>query len=138
VLQSVGAPDRVPSGAIYTIKFRVRQSEIEHTWGLRVALTATQRAELEALGADTVRAKLSQPGAGRGATLYGFKTGVEAGYLTRGDVEDWLPEKHVEEANLQNSTLRWAKIAGWAGIISVIATVLIGLASIVVTIRLAP
>jgi hypothetical protein len=100
-------------------------------------LTDKQRAELEALGAATVRAKLIQPGAGRGADLAGFKTGIQGGNLTRGDVEDWLAEKHVEEANVQNSTLRWAKIAGWAAIISVLATVVIGVIAIAVTVWLA-
>lgn len=98
-----------------------------------VMLTNEQRAELEALGPETVRAKLIQPGAGRGADLSGFKTGILGGHLTRGDVEDWLADKHIEEARVQNSTLRWAKIAGWAGI----AGALIALASIIVTIRLA-
>jgi hypothetical protein len=60
--------------------------------------------------------------------------------LTRGDVEDWLSEKHTEEirritedAQMQGITLRWAKIAGWAGIVSVI----VGVASIVVPLLLA-
>jgi hypothetical protein len=87
-------------------------------------LTAEQRAELEALGPETVRAKLIQPGLGRGADLAGFKTG----YLTRGDVEDWLTEKYTEEESRQESILRWAKIAGWAAIVSV----LVGVAGIVV------
>jgi hypothetical protein len=96
-------------------------------------LTDEQRAELEALGAATVRAKLIQPGAGRGADLAGFKTGIQGGNLTRGDIEDWLAEKHIEEARIQNSTLRWARIAGWAGIIGVIVTLLVGIATIAVT-----
>jgi hypothetical protein len=100
-------------------------------------LSAQQRAELESLGPATIRAKLNQPGTGRGASLFGFKTGVEGGQLVRGDVEDWLAEKYIEEAATQNSILRWAKIAAWAGIASVIATVLIGAAGIGVTIWLA-
>lgn len=100
-------------------------------------LNAGQRAELEALAPVTVRAKLSQPGAGRGASLFGFKAGVEGWQLTRGDVEDWLAEKYVEEWTAQNNILRWAKIATWAAIVSVSVTVLIGVASIVVTIWVA-
>lgn len=95
-----------------------------------MGLTNEQRAELEALGAETVRAKLIQPGAGRGAALSGFKTGILGGQLTRGDVEDWLAEQHIAEALIQSGTLRWAKVAGWAGI----ASALIGVASIIVTI----
>jgi hypothetical protein len=62
---------------------------------------------------------------------------VSKGACLRGDVEDWLAEKHFEEATLQNSILRWAKIAAWAGIVSVIATVIVGAATIWVTIWLA-
>jgi hypothetical protein len=85
-------------------------------------LSNEQRAELEALGAATVRLKLTQYGAGRGASISGFKCGD----ITRGNIEDWLVEKNAEEMTLQRGTLRWAKIAGWAGIISVICTVLMG------------
>jgi hypothetical protein len=85
-------------------------------------LTAAQRAELESRGSATVRLKLSQSGPGRGASVSGFKCGD----ITRGDIEDWLDEKNIEEVALQQGTLRWAKIAGWAGIISIIATVIMG------------
>ena len=53
--------------------------------------------------------------------------------MTRGDIEDWLCEEHIEQARVQTSTLRWAKIAGWAGI----AGALIGIAAIAVTLWLA-
>lgn len=96
-------------------------------------LTKEQRAELEALGPETVRAKLGQHGTGRGALIYGFKTGVEGGGLTRGDVEDWQVEKYVQEATMQKSTARWAQIAAWAGI----AGAPVGLITVVVTIWLA-
>jgi hypothetical protein len=89
-------------------------------------LTAEQRAELEALGPETVRAKLLQSGAGRGADVPGFKTG----YLTRSDVDDWLAEKHAEEESRQKNTLRWAKIAAWAAIIGVV----VGVVGIVVAV----
>jgi hypothetical protein len=92
-------------------------------------LTAEQRAELESLGPATVRTKLLQSGAGRGASVAGFKCGD----ITRAEIDDWLVEKHVEETDVQNSTLRWAKIAAWAGI----AGVLVGVSAIVVTIWLA-
>jgi hypothetical protein len=87
-----------------------------------MTLSNEQRAELEGLGSANVRLKLTQYGAGRGASISGFKRGD----VTRGDIEDWLVEKNAEETALQRGTLRWAKIAGWAGIISVIFTVLMG------------
>jgi|Tabmets5t2r1_1033131.scaffolds.fasta_scaffold162763_1 hypothetical protein len=79
-------------------------------------LTSEQRAEVESLGAATVRVKLIPAGPGRGAAVYGFKCGT----IDRGDLEDWLIEKHREETKLQVGTLQWAKIAGWAAIASVI------------------
>jgi hypothetical protein len=94
-------------------------------------LTYEQRAELEALGIETVRAKLGQPGPGRGANLYGFKTGVEGGALMRGDVEDWLAEKnaeqtreHANEVRVLKATLGWAKVAGVASIVGALAAVM--------------
>ena len=96
-------------------------------------LNNEQRAKLEALGPETVRAKLIQAGPGRGASLAGFKTGFQGDRLTRGDIEDWLAEQYVKEAKDRQSTLRWAKIAGWSAIIGVI----VGAVSIVVTVWLA-
>jgi hypothetical protein len=87
-----------------------------------MALSKEQRAELEALAPATVRLMLLQGGPGRGASICGFKCGD----ITKGDIDDWLIEKNVEETRIQRGTLRWAKIAGWAGIISVIVTVVIG------------
>ena len=87
-----------------------------------MTLTPAQRAELEESGPATIRLKLTQFGAGRGASISGFKCGD----ITRGDIEDWLVEKNAEETTLQRGTLRWAKIAGWAGIISIVVTVIMG------------
>jgi hypothetical protein len=79
-------------------------------------LTEPQRTELEALGPDTVRFKLLHSGASRGADVHGFRCGT----IQRGDVEDWLSKQAQFEAGQQAATLRWAMIAGWAGIIGVI------------------
>jgi hypothetical protein len=81
-------------------------------------LTPEQRAELERQGAASIRFKLMQHGAGRGASISGFKCGD----ITRGDIEDWLAEKNAEETAQQSAILRWARIAGWAGIVSVVLT----------------
>lgn len=89
-----------------------------------MALTPAQRAELEALGPDTVRVKLIAAGPSGAAEVFGFKTGVEGGHLPRSDVEGWLAEKHAEEADQQSSTLWWAKIAGIAAIVGIIVSVI--------------
>ena len=86
-------------------------------------LTDAQRKELERNGVTNVRLKLSSYGGGRGAALNGAYPGET---MTRGDVEDWLAEKSAEEERMARSTLRWAKIAGWAAIAGVLLT-LIGL-----------
>jgi hypothetical protein len=79
-------------------------------------LTPEQRAELEEHGAASIRFKLIQHGAGRGASISGFKCGD----ITRGDIEDWLAKKSREESTQQSATLRWARIAGWTGIVGVL------------------
>jgi hypothetical protein len=81
-------------------------------------LTPEQRAELEEHGAASIRFKLTQYGAGRGASISGFKCGD----ITRGDIEDWLAGKSSEETAQQSAILRWARIAGWAGIIGALLT----------------
>jgi hypothetical protein len=81
-------------------------------------LTPEQRAELEEHGPQSIRFKLMQHGAGRGASIPGFR----CENITRGDIEDWLIGKTRIEAAQQAATLRWAMIAGWAGIASVILT----------------
>ena len=80
-------------------------------------LTGEQRAELERNGVANVRLKLSSYGGGRASALNGAYPGEE---MTRGDVEDWLAERAAEESKMALTTLRWAKIAGWAGIASVV------------------
>jgi hypothetical protein len=91
-------------------------------------LALDQRKELDNLGAASIRLKLTQYGGGRGASIGGFKCGD----ITRGDIEDWLVEKNAEETALQRGTLRWAKIAGWAGIISIVLTIIFGALTILV------
>jgi hypothetical protein len=81
-------------------------------------LTPEQRAELEEHGPQSIRFRLIQYGVGRGASIPGFKCGD----ITRGDIEDWLAEKTKIEVAQQVATLRWAMIAGWAGVLSVILT----------------
>jgi hypothetical protein len=86
-------------------------------------LTPEQRAELEKYGPTTVRFKLLASGSGLTASVPGFKSGS----MTRDDIEGWLAEKNKEEAAQQSSILDWARIAGVAGIVSAILT-LIGIA----------
>jgi len=97
-----------------------------------MALTPEQRAELEAHGPETVRLKLLQGGADRGAAIPGFTTGPYRS-LTRSDIEDWLAEKHMEAASVQQRTLRWAIIAGWAAI----AGAVVGIIGIALSVFLA-
>jgi hypothetical protein len=70
-------------------------------------LTTEQRAELEHHGAASIRFKLTQHGAGRGAAISGFKCGD----ITRGDIEDWLAEKNAEET-AQLCVVSSTRIAG--------------------------
>jgi hypothetical protein len=91
-----------------------------------MSLTPEQRAELEALGPETVRIKLTH----FGAEALVFKSGT----ATRGDVEGWLAVKHTKaisaQQRIQQRTLIWAMIAGGAAIVSVI----IGIATLYFTI----
>ena len=88
-----------------------------------MALTNEQRVELDKFGSANVRMKLAPVGPGRGAIVHGFENGL----LTRGDVEDWLAQKNLEETTERQRTLRWAIIAG----VAAIAGVLVGIAALV-------
>lgn len=101
-----------------------------------MALNDKQRAELEALGPETVRLKLLQAGADRGASVQGFDTGTYRA-LTRSDVEDWLAEKSAQEATERKQTLRWAIIAGRASIAGIIIGAILSIGSIIITVLLA-
>jgi hypothetical protein len=72
-------------------------------------LTTIQRAELEHLGAASIRFKLTQHDSGRGASISGFKCGD----ITRGEHRRLARGKNVEETAQQSAILRWARIAGW-------------------------
>ena len=84
-----------------------------------MALTAGERAALEAVGAANVRDKLRYAGPGRGAA------GLVSGDLSRGDVEDWLADKDREE---QSAVRRRANL----GIAMSLASMALGLAGLIV------
>jgi hypothetical protein len=82
-------------------------------------LTDEQRKELEELGAPKVRNHLVYWGGGRGVVVGGFKCGG----ITRGDISDWLEERHQSDEARRRWTLFWAIVGGCAGVASVIAAI---------------
>jgi hypothetical protein len=87
-------------------------------------LTPPQRAELETLGPAIVRLRL-QVAAGRDALSRNAQmTGFRSGLMTRGEVEDWLSQRDREDAEREQATRKWwARIAGWAGVVGVVAAI---------------
>jgi hypothetical protein len=85
--------------------------------GVHNMLTSEQRAALDDAGTEIVRIQLFQYGAGRDTVVDGFKCEP----VRRGDLEDWLAQKTRDEALQQSNILFWAKVAGWAAILGVIA-----------------
>jgi hypothetical protein len=85
-----------------------------------MALSEEQRRELERLTIENVRLRLGYSAAERGDVVPGLGDGM----MVRGDVEDWLADMARLEAKERAATLRWARIAGWAGIVLVTLTVL--------------
>ena len=65
-------------------------------------LSQSDRAELDRLGADNVRHRLSYSGPSRDAVIGSFGPGFS---MTRGDVEEWLVEKSQEATKLQRDSL---------------------------------
>lgn len=84
-----------------------------------MALTREQRTSLEEAGIRVVSLKLATYGGGKGSFVGGFKCGE----ILRGDIEGWLAAKTKDEQSQQDRTLKWAQIAGWAGIASVVIAI---------------
>jgi hypothetical protein len=82
---------------------------------------AAWRAELDNLGVWAVQQRLDQAGAEHGALVYGFTRGP----IDYEFIELWLGEKEQAAARQQAAILRWARIAGWAGMLAVLLTVLL-------------
>ena len=78
------------------------------------------RAELDNLGVWTVQKRFDEAGAGA-ASVYGFPRGP----IERAFVELWLRKKEQEAARQQAAVLRWARIAGFAGMLAVILVVVL-------------
>jgi len=74
------------------------------------------RAEMGSLGRDVVMQKLFHSGASHGASVLGFRSAPHG--VPRGIVEAWLAEEDLKLSEERSATLRWAQIAGWAGIVS--------------------
>jgi hypothetical protein len=49
--------------------------------------------------------------------------------MLRSDVEDWLFEKETQASKkiiqLQEDTLRWAKLAAWIGVVGILVAIVI-------------
>jgi hypothetical protein len=94
-----------------------------------MALDPLIRAELERLGPANVKELLrTGAGSGRNAPVAVQLAGVPD--PIRGDVEDWLREKEREGEAVTRDTLKWAKTAGIAAIIGVVAGIIGAIAGI--------
>jgi hypothetical protein len=93
---------------------------------------AAWRAELDNLGVWAVQQRLDQAGAEHGALVYGFTRGpIEYEFI-----ELWLGEKEQAAARQQAAILRWARIAGWAGMLANLLSV--GMFAVLLTVLLTP
>ena len=81
---------------------------------------AAWRAELDRVGMWIVQKRLDDAGAGA-ASVYGFPRGP----IERDFVELWLHKKEEAAARQQAAVLRWARIAGFSGMLAVILVVLL-------------
>jgi hypothetical protein len=76
---------------------------------------------LDNFGVWAAQQRLDQAGAEHGALVYGFTRGP----IDYEFIELWLGEKEQAAARQQAAILRWARIAGWAGMLAVLLTVLL-------------
>ena len=93
---------------------------------------AAWRAELDNLGVWAVQKRVDQAGEEHGALVYRFTRGpIEYEFI-----ELWLGEKEQAAVRQQAATLRWARIAGWAGMLAVLLCA--GMFAVFLTILLTP
>jgi hypothetical protein len=93
---------------------------------------AAWRAELDSLGVWAVQKRVDQAGEEHGALVYRFTRGpIEYEFI-----ELWLGEKEQAAVRQQAATLRWARIAGWAGMLAVLLSV--GMFAVLLTVLLTP
>lgn len=84
-------------------------------------LTSEQKAAIEKAGTQlTTMLLMRNPLGGPTSPVGGFQC---AEHPVRQDVEDWLASKLGESEKQQATILRWAVIAGIAGIVSALLTV---------------
>ena len=93
---------------------------------------AAWRAELDSLGVWAVQKRVDQAGEEHGALVYRFTRGpIEYEFI-----ELWLGEKEQAAVRQQAATLRWARIAGWAGMLAVLLSA--GMFAVLLTVLLTP
>jgi hypothetical protein len=85
-----------------------------------MTLSAEQRAELDTLDPATVRLKLLQGGAGRGASITGFKCQD----ITSGDIQDWLSEKDKEQRRRDLQTFNYSRWTFYVAVGALIAAII--------------
>jgi len=85
-----------------------------------VAAKYAWRAELDRIGVWILQKRLDEAGAGA-ASVYSFPRGP----IERDFVELWLSQKEQDASRQQAAVLRWARIAGFAGMLAVILVVLL-------------
>ena len=93
-----------------------------------MALSENDRANLDRLGIENVRLKLTYTGPGPGLLAPGLGPGLD---MTRDDVEEWLAEQSRKAAKQQDDILWWAKAATWVAAIGVVVAA-IGIAVAIV------
>jgi hypothetical protein len=81
------------------------------------------RAELKRRGVESVRFRLMAAGVGRSAVVRGFESASE---IPRKFVEDWVAAEE-QKARQRHRTLVWATVGGVAGIVSIVAGIVIAI-----------
>jgi hypothetical protein len=92
--------------------------------GVNDADKVVWRAELKRRGLESVKFKLMVAGVGRGAALVGgFESPSE---IPRNFVEEWVAVEE-QKARQRHRTLIWTIVGGVAGIVSIIAGIVVAI-----------
>jgi hypothetical protein len=91
--------------------------------GVNDADKVVWRAELKRRGLESVKFRLMAAGVGRSALVRGFESPSE---IPRKFVEDWVAAEE-QKARQRHRTLVWAIVGGMAGIVSIVAGIVIAI-----------
>jgi hypothetical protein len=119
----IGKVDKMNKDSHALLRYDTASASRRRGLGMRED-KAAWRAELERRGLENVKFKLMVAGVGRGALVRGFESPSE---IPRNFVGDRVTAEEQKAARQRHWTLVWAIVGGVAGIVGIVASIVIAI-----------